>query len=334
MRQNDLSFANFILRFGLEEVLLDHAEDILIPAFTNNANVRSYGDTNFRFYDVHFRKIDEEDGVPTLALSGHFVKDTVLRRQQIFRRDRGLVEDEAEIESAPSSFFVLILNNHRLLYFAETASAPPLEAFETTALYFIKLEYRNYLRRRQDHANVTRRGVDRLTLDQLRRQIPPPRLAVVPVAGQDLITETIQRFKLIKQVRFKLVEPNDEIDASKAVAAIEKAFRPMQPRRLEILAGDPKGLDKAETARAIGEASEGHNTEIIVDGVDHAGLKLKADNDEFALSVPIEDPPASDAGLAAKLVQTYKDLVAAGKVKKLPTPANVVEKIARLAGLL
>jgi len=334
VRQHDLSFANFVLRFGIEEVLLDYAADIVIPAFRDNTHVRTFGETTFRFYNVRFTKIADEGKVPVLALSGHFIKDTVLKRQQIFRPGRGLVEDEAEIESAPSSYFVLILNYHRLLYFAETASAPPLEAFATTAQQFLRLEYRKYLTRRVERENVTRRGVERITRDQLGKRIPPPVLSVVPVAGEDLISEIVDRFRKIKQIRFKLVEPNDELDASAAVAAIEQTFRPLRPKRLELIASDPKGLDKAASAQKIIEASEGHNTEILIDGEDHAGLSMKVDNEQFALSVPIEDPPQDDAELRARLVQVYDHLVHADKVRRLPTPAAAVEKLARLVRLL
>lgn len=331
MRQNDLGFANFILRFGIEEVMLDYAEEIVIPAFTDTSLIRTYGETQFSFFNVRFSQIDKEkDGLPILALSGHFVKDTVLRRQQIFRRDRGLVEDEFAIESAPSSFFILILNNHRLLYFAETAAAPPLDAFATTAQQFLRLKYRDFLRDRLEHDNVTRRGVDRVTLSQLQKRIPPPVLTVVPVAGQDTINEILQRFRIVKQIRLKLIQPNDEIDASEAMAGIEQAFRPLRPKRLEVVAADPQGLDKVETARAVNEASAGHNTEILIEGEDEAGLKLKADNEEFALTMPIDNPPDDDGGLRAKIVDVYNTLVDLGKVRKLPTPAQAIDKINQL----
>ncbi|MEA3004337.1 MAG: hypothetical protein QOH81_3125 [Sphingomonadales bacterium] len=334
MRQHDLSFANFVLRFGLEQVMMDYMEEIVLPAFTDETHARRYGETTFRFYHVQLLPVGEENGVPVLAISGHLVKDTVLRRQQIFRRDRGLVEDEAEIESAPSSFFVLLLNNHRLLYFAETAEAPSLESFKSTTEYFLRHEWHKYVRRRHETDNVTRRGAERLTIAQVRARVPPPVLAVTPVAGQDAITDTIRRFRKIRQIRFILVEPNDELDASKTVAAVEQTFRPLEPTRLEVLASGPRGLNKDEAARKITEISEGQNTEIIVDGEDDSGLKMKADNDEFALVLPIENPPENDTDLTHRLVRAYERLVADGKVRRLPTPARVLDTIRHLAGLL
>lgn len=334
VRQHDLSFANFILRFGANEVLLDYAAEIVVPAFTADGAVRTRGETTYRFFQVTLSKIGEEESGPILALSGHFIKDTVLRRQQIFRRDRGLVEDAFAIESAPSAFFVLILNNHRLLYFAETASAPSLESFRATAEYLMRARWHEYVRYRHERDNVTRRGVERITLKEMRTRIPPPVLAVVPVAGEEAITEVIQRFKTIKQIRFKLIEPNDEIDASAAIAAVEQSLRPVRPDRLEVVASRPRGLDKDEVAIKVGEVAEGQNTEIEIDGEDPEGARIKADNDEFALSVPIDKPPENDEALKDKLVETHDTLVGEGKVRRVPTHERAMEKIRRLLGLL
>jgi hypothetical protein len=331
VRQNDLSFANFVLRFGPNEVLLDYVQEIVLPAFLNEGHIRRHGETEFRFYNTRLRKLGTHDGDPVLGITGHFVKDMKLRRQQIFDESRGLVANSAEIESAPSSFFILILNNHRLLYFAETASAPTLESFGATAQHFLRTEWHRFVRERLKHDNVTRTGTERLSLRQLQQRIPTPVLEVVRVAGRDAITETIARFGKITQLRFKLIEPNDETDASEAIEAVEQTWRPTEPTRLEVLVSGQRGLKKDEVERTVTEASEGQNTHILVDGEDEDGLKMKADNDEFALSVPIIDPPKDDTDLTSTLFEKYRELSEQGKVKGLKAIAKVIEKIKTLA---
>lgn len=334
MRQHDLSFANFILRFGPDLVLLDYIEEIVLPAFLNEGHIRKRGDTELRFYNTRLRELGAHEGVPVLGITGHFVKDTKLRRQQIFREGEGLVPLPAEIESAPSSFFVLILNNHRLLYFAETAGAPPLSTFGATVERFVRTEWHRYTRERLEHENVTRIGVERLTLRQLQRRIPTPYVEVVRVAGQDAITHSIARFGKITQLKLKLLQPNDETDASEAISAVEESLRPLEPSRLEVVASQPKGLNKEEVERAVTEVAEGQNTHIVVDGQDEAGLKMQADNDEFALSVPVEDPPEDDGELTKVLFQKYQQLALEEKVKGLIGSARIADAIRRLIGLL
>lgn len=327
MRRHELSFANFILRFGPEEVLINRAEEIVIPAFLERDEIRTYGETNYFFHDVRLANLGDVRGVPLVAIRGRFIKDTVLHRQQTFDPTTGIVDDPAAMASAPSAYFILILNNHRLLYFAETSDAPSLQAFRATIELRLKAQWNEQIRAEKDNLNVTRGGNERLTLKDMARRIPPPILSVIRVAGEDEIANTLEMFKIIKQVRFKLLEPNHEIDPAKALAAVEESLRPAEPSRLEVIASQPKGLAKEETKKIVVEASEGHNTEIIIDGKDHDGNPLKADNDEFAISVPIDNPPENDKQLTKILVATYKAMSDAGKIKKIITPTNIVDTL-------
>lgn len=47
-KKSELEFANFILRFGQERVLMDYLEEIVIPAFSSGLE-RSYGETTYFF---------------------------------------------------------------------------------------------------------------------------------------------------------------------------------------------------------------------------------------------------------------------------------------------
>jgi len=162
------------------------------------------------------------------------------------------------------------------------------------------------------------------------RVVATPVLEVVRVAGKDAITDSIGRFGKITQLRFKLIEPNDETDAAEAVSALESSLRPTEPTRLEVVVSGPKGLNKAEVERAVGEVSEGQNTEIVVDGEDKEGLKMKADNNEFALSLPIEDAPKEDPELADALFKEYEKLAGEAKVKGLNAIDKVKQKVRQL----
>lgn len=327
MRQHELSFANLIVRFGLEAALLDYAEEIVLPAFLGEQLAREYGETTYRLFGVELTRLDTEGNVPVLALSGHFIKDTILRRHQVFRPKQGLIEDEAAIESAPSSYFVLVLNNHRLLYFAETAAAPTIESFGATVQFLLRARWHRYIRERRDHLNVTRRGVERLSVRDLQRQLPPPFVSVVKVAGQDEIADSIDRFQRITSLRIDLIQPNEETDASKAISSVEKLLRPTDPSSLYISATKTAGLEKPETKEAVEDLTRGQNAHITVSGYDEQKSKIKADNDEFALSVPIKDPPENDNALRKFLWAIYKKLTSDGKVHRPPTPSHMEAKL-------
>ena len=137
----NLELGNFICRFGSKKVLLDLADEIIIPAFTDPNLSRGFGKTKYFFHEVKLVAIPNTSQKPILGIIGRFVKDTTLEREQIFKEGKGLIKDSSSIKSSPSSIFLLILHNHRLLYVKETKYAPSKETFGHTALNFIRKKY-------------------------------------------------------------------------------------------------------------------------------------------------------------------------------------------------
>ena len=108
-----VSFANLTCRFGNTFFLLDLAQEIVLPAFLDSNLKREYSDTTYFFLGVTVADIETEK-TPLLIVYGRLVKDTLLTSEQIFTPGRGLEPAVETISSAPSSFFVLILNDHKL----------------------------------------------------------------------------------------------------------------------------------------------------------------------------------------------------------------------------
>lgn len=87
------------------------------------------------FHDVKPVLLDNSEN-KVIGIIGRFIKDTTLVREQIFLDKQRIVKDSESIQSSPSSIFLLILNNHRLIYVKETKNAPPKDAFIKTLLSF------------------------------------------------------------------------------------------------------------------------------------------------------------------------------------------------------
>ena len=208
MRKHNATFANFVCRFGEQKVLLDYAEEIVIPAFTR-AYVRTYGErTHYHFYNVELVKLEDVGDVPVLALAGRFIKNTELTRHQIFDARQGLVQDERSMASSPSAYFVLILNNHRLIYFPETPHAPDFSSFGATCRRFLvnaRSEYVDGVHRQR------REDGDRVTKQAVYEEHPRPTLDVIPLTGQDSVEQFMRRYEVLKRIDFRLVRPNDDI---------------------------------------------------------------------------------------------------------------------------
>jgi hypothetical protein len=130
-----VSFANLICRFGEKFVLLDLANEIVIPAFIDTTLRRKYGATNYFFLEVTIKEIagPKSTDIPLLVVYGRLVKDTVLTSEQVYTPEHGLEPAAESIPSSPSSFFALILNNHKVMYMPEMAYAPTIGAFAVDA---------------------------------------------------------------------------------------------------------------------------------------------------------------------------------------------------------
>jgi len=327
VRQHDLTFANFVLHFGASKTLLDELEDIVLPTFTRDTLVRKFGDTQYYFYEVKVRKMAMHDGVPDYAITGRFVKEAVLKRQQIVESGK-LVEDYKELDTAPSAFFVLTLADHRLLYFAETSQAPSIESFSSTIQIFMRRIWREALTER--HSMAT----SKVTHKQLRKETPLPILEIIPMARQEAIAESIRAFSKVTLVRFKLVRPNDEPSAASVLNSMRDRFSSLHANRVDVEIGDTQGLEKDATTEAVQEAAEDPNTQIVVTGKDEFGNPAKADNHKFALSVPISDVPAEDDELSTKLYEELQRQEDHGTILR-PSLSDKVKNILNgLASLL
>ena len=111
-----MEVANFSCKSVLGDLeLLDIFNDYVFPAMSNKEvpGSKNSETLSYKFIDLQFLKIEKE-----LLLVGRLVKNLNLQRQQILEGD-SLVQSYETMESAPSSFFVLILNTHKLLWVRE-----------------------------------------------------------------------------------------------------------------------------------------------------------------------------------------------------------------------
>lgn len=331
MRQHSATFANFICRFGDEKVLLDYAKDIVIPAFTRDTYVRSYGKrTHYHFYEVELIRLEAEGEVPVLALAGRFIKDTELTRHQVFDEKRGLVQDEQKMRSSPSVFFVLILNNHRLIYFPETPHAPDLNAFKATAGKFLKDRHAEYLSELHNELVATKEPATKKAILEAN---PMPTLEVIPLTGRDDIADFMRRYEILKRIDFRLVRPNDDIDAGEILGQVREFGYGLNADKTEVKTANSDGLDIEASIEAVTAATETGNQDVKLTGLDQEGNKLSGNNEKFRVSAPVDNIPPTKKGLTKKLYALYEHLTGKGVIKA-PNMDRAQEKIDDLGRLL
>jgi hypothetical protein len=311
MRKHTATFANFILRFG-GKTLVDYLNEIVVPAFTDRSLVRSYGDrTSYQFYQVSVENLGS-DTDPIGGIVGRFVKDTTLTRTQILDPKAGLKRDEQSMRSAPSAFFVLILNNHRLIYFPETAHAPDLSAFRSTAKAFIGLKREQFIQRQYDEAYENDAPVTKRQLGQIH---PPHTLEIVPLTSSESIEDFVAGYEKLKSVQFKLLRPNDDIDAQEMFRDFRAFMEDLDPKTTRISVSNPEGLDKQHAVEAIHAASASGNQEVTLSGTDNHGNQIRGNNDRFKIGVEVSAPPRAKRRLAGTLYELFEELQDEGTIR-------------------
>ena len=128
--------ANFVCKFNSHN-LMDMLHEVVIPAFTIE-DTWKVKRGNFFFQSTQIVELPNQSE-KTFAIIGRFIRDTKLTSTQIYDYEtKELISQKDSIQTSPSALFVLILNNHRLIYLKETPHAPTLEMFKETCQTFFR----------------------------------------------------------------------------------------------------------------------------------------------------------------------------------------------------
>jgi hypothetical protein len=301
----EVSFANVVIRFGDKFVLLDLAKEIVLPAFLDGTLRRVYGPSSYFFLDVKTTEVPlggaEE---PLLVIFGKIVKDTLLTREQVFDQDTGqLVAATGTMPSAPSSFFALILNNHKLIFMPETSYAPTLGAFQATLQKFLSAKYKDYI-------DVVYRASSRTpepkTKKELYLEIPHPSVEVRPLASKGSITEFLAAFDKVTRLEFSILEGNDELQHQRTYQDLRQIKAELKAQKTRVLYESTTGLEKAEAADEIHAAAASGNQTVKIAGRAPGGARMSGDNEHLTLRIPSADIPRDETHRMIHLVGLYQ----------------------------
>ena len=322
-----VSFANLTCRFGNKFFLLDLADEIVLPALTDESLIRSFGQTSYFFHKVDFRNIsDPETEVPQLVVYGKLVKDTILRSEQRYTSDGRLVPADASIPSAPSSFFVLILNNHKLVYVPEMAQAPGLGQFQATLQKFLGIKYRAYVDVLHRAAKASGEPKPK---KQIYLEIPHPELDILPMASRGSIQQFLQRFGKLNHLEFAILDTNQEYQMLDTFRALRQLKSSIHSKSTRLIHDDSVGLDKDNALEQINAAAASGNQKVVLSGKSPEGADIRGDNEQFRLSVHPESLPENEAERAIDLVELYQNNVESGILTE-DASASTDDEIRRL----
>jgi hypothetical protein len=335
-----VEFGNYTLKFGEKKVLLDFVKEIVDPSFQERRYLRTIkGKADFFFMDTKLLEFKTFDGVKSTAIVGRMVKNTKLKREQIFKNGV-IVADKKELETAPTSVFVLLLENHRLIFCKEMAGAPTIQNFESTSHAFLKRRHKEYL-----HEVAVERGqkpTEKLTTKEslkLVEEFPTPSLRVTPLSDKLSLSDFVDRFKTIDKLTIKLLPTNnEELDNDDFWNDLEKTKEKMNSSNVVVQFNNGKdGLNAEEVKGQTKAASVMGNSAITMKGHDAQGDTLNGSNDDFSLSIELEALAENLDAAANTLFTNFQHLAKQGVIV-LPVVAqevtNKIRKFIELRGAL
>lgn len=305
----NVNFANFICRFGSKAVMLDHGEDIVIPAF-KSGEIRKYAQGSFFFTDVSVQNFGTREE-PELVIAGRFIQDTVVQREQRLE-DGILIKDPASMPSAPSAIFALDMGTHKLIYCPETRGAPGLQAFRATSAVVLGKAYKNHITERYEAEKAAGRTV---TKKALMKELPMPTVEVVPLSNQGGMADFLNQFSVLQRLSIQLVDPNDELDTPQLVRAMRKTGESLHAKNAVVTYANKDGMPREIATQELGEAIAEGNTKVFVSGKDAAGDAINGNNDSFKVGVPLDGISAEPDKAAKKLHNLLKAKVSEGVFK-------------------
>nr|WP_243881798.1 hypothetical protein [Shewanella algae] len=280
------------------------------------------------FLDTQLIILDENPEQPVLGISGRIVKNTKLKRDQIFRTDGGIIEDKSELETAPSSTFLLILNTHRLILCKEVPGAPTIQNFQSTSQYCLKEQHKRFIELEYESAKELRAQdpeSDRVTKKSLVEEYPHPSLRITPLSDQESLKDFVARLKHIDKVTIKLLPTNkEEIDNDDFWSDFGRRREEMNSKTAKVeFSNSKEGLDGDKVYEQANAASGLGNSEVNFKGYDEQGDTIRGSNEDFSLTVELDEISKNAERAAREKYAQFQHLVTENVIK-LPKLANDV----------
>lgn len=312
-----LEFGNYTLKFGDKKVLLDLFDEVVMPSFFEMKYVRHLKDKgDYFFLDTKLIKLVDDANSPVLGISGRIVKNTKLKREQIFRADGGIIEDRSELETAPSSTFLLILNNHRLILCKEVPGAPTIQNFQSTSQYCLKARHEEFIDEQLDRAKSIESNLERVTKRSLFNENPYPILRITPLSDKESLRKFVSRFHHINKVSIKLLPTNnEEINNDDFWSYLGRTREEMNSISAKVEFSNTKdGLETEMVYSQTSSASNLGNSEVNLKGYDEQGDTINGSNEDFSLSVELEELPRNPEMAAVVKYDHFNYLSQAGVI--------------------
>jgi hypothetical protein len=255
------------------------------------------------------------------AIVGRFVKNTVLKIEQVLREGQLVPRDESH-ESAPSSFFIFLLKTHILIFLPENPGAPSARSFQTFIERSINKERLNYIRRK----NEGKVAKEKLPIVEAN---PPVVVSYIPIPMMTSLDDQFNKIIKIKKIWIRHFYQNANIELESWITGDNAILQAVKASKIDhtiTQIGDIKA-----TRDLVMDLAKANNASFKVDGVSETGAVTISNEGTQYTSYEIPDYGRNDDALfvAEKLYEVYNSDVQTGNIPRI-ADKNDAQKIARI----
>ena len=230
--------------------------------------------------------------------------------------------------------FVLLLENHRLIFCREVSGAPSIQNFESTSQSFLHSRHKEFIaslfsQKEEELKSVPPRG----TKTALLREFPPPDLRVTPLSDRESLEGFIDRFKTIEQLTIKLLPTNhEEINNDDFWIDFSRRNEQMQSSSTTVrFVNNKDGLKADEVVAQTSAATEMGNSSVSLTGHDDQGDLIKGNNEDFTLTVEVGDLPNSIEEAGVAMHKNFLNLSRRGFIVLPALAAGILDRVRAFA---
>ena len=248
------------------------------------------------------------------AIIGRFVKNTVLKVEQVLK-DGKLIQKNESHESAPSSFFIFLLRTHILIFLPENPGAPNVRSFKTFLERTINKERLQYI-------HETNKGNEEKAKLLVVESNPPIIISYIPIP---MLTSLIDQFRDITKIKKILVKhfyQNANLNIKSLIDGDNAILQALKAQRIE------HSITKIENLEAskdfVLDLAKTNNASFIVEGIGKAGSVIISNEGTKYINYNIPEYGIDEDTLsvAEKVLMAYDNDIQKGYIPIIPDKNN------------
>ncbi|MDB2161360.1 hypothetical protein PMX22_16330 [Clostridium butyricum] len=292
------NIANFNCTFNVNsecKPMLDYFESIIYEALANSKITRNSvknGEVTATYFLIDVKLIEIRKG--EYALVGKHVKRAYLRINRDITPD-GTVTEIGEIKnSAPTSTFILLLRNHRVIYFKnDLLGSPDIRAFNVTIREIVEKFVRgkrnnliNELRKSDFMYNgVHYSNVTEFKENILNKMYPASEINIVPIESKDLLEKKFKEIYKIDELKLYVYKLNSENQYNTYLDSISSFASQIGTTKIEQKATN---VEKVQEVKTVISSSGGGKFDYKITAHTRKNEKLTLTPKDVSESIPVE----------------------------------------------